>query len=77
MAKTQYGTWQELRVIRTKDGTSLTDLARRAEMSLGYLSDLESGKRFPNAGVVKKLADVLKVPVSVLQRDEPTERVAV
>lgn len=76
MAETRYGTWLELRVLRTKDGSSLSDLARQAGMSLGYLSDLEAGKRFPNPGVVKKLAVALKVPVSVLQRDEPAEQVA-
>lgn len=62
-------TWLELRVIRTKDGHSLSSLARAADMSLGYLSDLENGKREPSATITKKLADTLKVPVSVLQKD--------
>lgn len=62
--------WQELRTIRTLNGDSLTSLARRADnMSLGYLSDLESGKREPNARVTKSLAEALKVPVSVLEKD--------
>lgn len=62
-------TWLELRVIRTKDGHSLSSLARAADMSLGYLSDLENGKREPSASITKKLAETLKVPVSVLQKD--------
>ena len=41
-------TWQELRVIREKDGYSLTSLAKAADMSLGYLSDLENGRREPS-----------------------------
>lgn len=73
MATTRFGTWQELRVIRDKDGSSLSDLSRRSGISLGYLSDLEAGKRWPNAGVTKKLAEALKCPVSVLKRDEPAE----
>jgi transcriptional regulator with XRE-family HTH domain len=64
----EHKTWLELRVIREKNGDSLTSLAKRAEMSLGYLSDLENGKREPNAGVTKKLAMALNVPVSVLEK---------
>lgn len=63
-----HGTWLELRVLREKDGHSLTSLARAAEMSLSYVSDLENGRRWPNATVTKKLALALKVPVSVLER---------
>ena len=65
--------WLELRVIRTKDGYTLTDLAKAADMSQGYLSDLENGKRWPNARVTKKLANALKVPVSVLEKPRPEE----
>lgn len=60
--------WWELRVIREKDGHSLTSLAKVAGMSLGYLSDLENGRRWPNATMTKKLAVALNVPVSVLEK---------
>lgn len=63
-------TWLELRVIRTKDGHSLSSLARAAGMSLGYLSDLENGKRHPSAAITKKLAETLKVPMSVLEKPD-------
>lgn len=66
--KTEFGTWLELRCIRDKDGHTLTSLAQAADMSLGYLSDLEKGRRWPNARVTKKLAQALKVPTSVLER---------
>lgn len=65
--------WWELRVIREKDGHSLTSLAKAAGMSLGYLSDLENGRRWPNAGVTKKLAVALNVPVSVLEKPRRNE----
>lgn len=71
-----HGVWLELRVIRTKDGHTLTSLAEAADMSLGYLSDLENGRRWPNARVTKKLANALKVPVSVLEKPRPVEEVA-
>jgi transcriptional regulator with XRE-family HTH domain len=67
--------WTELRVIRTKDGHSLASLARAAvdpdtekPMSLGYLSDLENGKREPNPRIIKRLAQALNVPVSMLEK---------
>ncbi|MBD3778504.1 MAG: helix-turn-helix transcriptional regulator [Micrococcales bacterium] len=65
--------WWELRVIREKDGHSLTSLAKAADMSLGYLSDLENGRRWPNAVVTKKLAVALNVPVSVLEKPRMVE----
>lgn len=71
-----HGVWLELRVIRTKDGHTLTSLAEAAGMSLGYLSDLENGRRRPNAKVTKKLAVALNVPVSVLEKPLPAEEVA-
>lgn len=54
--------------MRTKDGSSLTALADKAEMSLSYLSDLERGRQLPSAEAVRKLAVALNVPVSMLER---------
>lgn len=71
--------WLELRVIREKDGHSLASLARAVKnaegkpMSLGYLSDLENGKREPSAAITKRLAQALNVPVSVLEKDRRIE----
>lgn len=65
---TAHGVWQELRVIRTKDNHSLTDLAKSAAMSLSYLSDLERGRQLPSAEATRKLAAALNVPTSVLER---------
>ncbi len=66
--KTDHGVWHQLRVARTKDGQSLTQLARAAQMSLSYLSDLERGRQLPSAEATRKLATALNVPVSVLER---------
>lgn len=67
---TQHGVWHELRVIRTKDGTSLTALAAMCEpsMSLSYLSDLERGRQLPSPDATRRLAAALNVPISVLER---------
>ncbi|MES5383900.1 helix-turn-helix transcriptional regulator [Mycolicibacterium conceptionense] len=66
--KQPYGVWTELRVARTKDGSDLTQLAVKSGLSLSYLSDLERGRRLPNAKVLKAVAKALNVPVSVLER---------
>lgn len=59
--------WLELRVIREKDGHSLSSLARASGLSVGYISDLEKGRRKPNPRVIGVLADTLNVPRSVLE----------
>lgn len=59
--------WQELRVLREKDGQTLSELARRAGVALGHLSDLENGKRRPTPVVIRKLAKALNVPMSILE----------
>ncbi|SKU53568.1 putative transcriptional regulatory protein [Mycobacteroides abscessus subsp. bolletii] len=69
----EFGIWQELRVIRTKDGHSLASLSKESGVSLGYLSDLEGGHRWPNATQVKKIATALNCPVSVLERDRAND----
>jgi transcriptional regulator with XRE-family HTH domain len=67
--------WWELRAFREKDGHSLTSLAKvvppgpgnaKQGMSLGYLSDLENGRRQPSPQITARLAAALRVPVSVL-----------
>lgn len=65
--------WLELQVIRSKDGLTLQQLSRLANVAVGHLSDLEQGKRQPTPAIVKRIALALNVPVSVLEpspRDE-------
>lgn len=57
-----------LTVLREKDGHSKTSLAKAAGMTIGYLSDLESGRRKGNPEVITKLASALNVPRSLLER---------
>jgi len=68
--------WLSLRVIREKDGHSLTSLAKAAGTSAGYVSDLEKGRREPNAGITRKLALALNVPVSVIEKRRRNDAVA-
>ncbi|MFT4086156.1 MAG: helix-turn-helix transcriptional regulator [Gordonia sp. (in: high G+C Gram-positive bacteria)] len=64
-----HGPWTEFRVIRTKDGQTLTSVHKKTGISLSHLSDLESGRRMPTESVLKKIAAALNCPVSVLERD--------
>lgn len=57
-----------LLVLREKDGSSKTRLAAAAGISLGYLADLESGRRKGNPQVITRLAAALNVPRSMLER---------
>lgn len=59
-----------LTVLRQKDGHTKTSLAKAAGYSLGYLHDLETGRRKGNASVIRALADALNVPASLLERRE-------
>ena len=70
MAEKRYGTWHELRVIRERSGLSSAALAREVEMARSYLHQLESGERWPNPRVTKKLAEALKVPYTVIARTD-------
>ncbi|MCW2957181.1 MAG: family transcriptional regulator [Thermoleophilia bacterium] len=58
---------EALRVLREKDGHSLTSLAKLTGYSLGYINQLEKGDRAGNSGVIKRLALALNVPVSMLE----------
>lgn len=75
-APSPHGVWHELRVYRTKDGSSLTDLAGSCQppMSLSYLSDLERGRQLPSAEATRKLAAALNVPISVLERKRHVDK---
>ena len=74
MGKTRFGVWDALRVTRERTGFSAAELAKRAGMSPGYLSDLENGNRWPNAKTIKKLAVALNCPTVVLERHDHPDR---
>lgn len=61
-----------LRVLRTKDGWGLSALAREVGVSRQRLCDVEQGREdlSRSPGLVKKLAEALNVPVSMLERRE-------
>lgn len=57
-----------LSILRQKDGHTLTTLAAATGYSVSYVNDLEKGRRKGNAAVIKTLATVLNVPMSMLEQ---------
>ncbi len=64
--------WVELETIRRKDGYSRRGLAEVAGMNEETIRLYELGQRQPKESTVRKLADVLRVPYSVLEPGNPS-----
>lgn len=61
---------QRLKAARLARGLMLADVAESAELSVGYLSRLESGARQPSVGTLVVLARVLHVSLFELLSDQ-------
>lgn len=57
---------QAIKMCRSRRGLSLTELAKRTDCSVSYLSMLEKSKRDPTLSMVERIAHQLNVPVSIL-----------
>lgn len=55
-----------IRLCRTQRGVSQSEVARRANCSVSYLSMLENNKRDPTLSTVTSIAQALHVPIGVL-----------
>jgi DNA-binding XRE family transcriptional regulator len=62
-----------LAFFRKKRGMSQDDLAKRAGMTQGYLSEIEMGRKSGDVRTLRKLADALKVTLDSLVPDQPSE----
>ena len=65
----------ELARRRAETGMSLADLAARAHMHRGYLGNVEHGKRWPTATVVRGLDAALDADGDLLAAWEAADRV--
>jgi XRE family transcriptional regulator, master regulator for biofilm formation len=57
---------KQIKKLRLRKGLSITKLAKKAGISKGYLSSIESHKTNPSAHMIQKLAKALEVPVEQL-----------
>lgn len=63
----------QIRALREERGYTLQDLARRAKLSLSYLSEIERGSKRPSLKTIDKLAVALNVSKTQLIEGELTD----
>jgi transcriptional regulator with XRE-family HTH domain len=64
-----------LRDFRLQKGQTLRQVAARASVALGYLSELERGQKEASSEILASVAEALEVPLSVVFR-EVSDRIA-
>ncbi|MTI81208.1 MAG: helix-turn-helix transcriptional regulator [Firmicutes bacterium] len=64
---------ERIRSLREERGYTLQDLAKRAKLSLSYLSEIERGSKRPSLKTIEKLATALNVPKTQLIEGEVTD----
>lgn len=64
-----------LRTHRLQQGQTLRQVAARASVALGYLSEVERGQKEVSSEILASVADALNLPLSVVMR-EVSDRVA-
>jgi len=65
-----------LRDFRLQKGRTLRQVASKASVALGYLSEVERGQKEASSEILASVADALETPVSVIMR-EVGDRIAV
>ncbi len=60
-----------LRELRTERGLSLSELARRANVGKGSLSEIETGRRNPTVETLYAICEPLGVPLTALLGEDP------
>jgi XRE family transcriptional regulator of biofilm formation len=61
---------EKLRNLRTQHGLTLTELGDMFGVSHSYIGKMERGERLPNVTMLVKVADMFKVCLDKLVRDE-------
>jgi transcriptional regulator with XRE-family HTH domain len=65
-----------LREFRLQKAMTLRQVAGRASVALGYLSEVERGQKEASSEILASVADALETPISVIMR-EVGDRLAV
>jgi len=61
---------EKLRILRKQHGLTLTQLGDMLDVHNTYVSQMEKGKKIPNAAMILKMADIFGVTADQLMRDE-------
>lgn len=67
---------ESLRALRQRSGWSVSKFATACEISTGYLSNIEAGRRQASPEVITRMARVLDVPLQALISTWDPEQVA-
>lgn len=65
-----------LRDYRQQKGRTLRQVASRASVALGYLSEVERGQKEASSEILASVAEALDIPISTIMR-EVSDRLAV
>ena len=65
-----------LRDFRLQKGRTLRQVASKASVALGYLSEVERGQKEASSEILASVADALDVPISLIMR-EVSDRISV
>ncbi len=65
-----------LRDFRLQKGRTLRQVASKASVALGYLSEVERGQKEASSEILASVADALETPISMIMR-EVGDRMAV
>lgn len=65
-----------LRDVRLRKGHTLRQVAGRASVALGYLSEVERGQKEASSEILASVAEALETPLSIIYR-EVGDRLAV
>ncbi|MBO8129681.1 MAG: helix-turn-helix transcriptional regulator [Peptococcaceae bacterium] len=57
---------EQIRALREERGYTLQELAKKASLSLSYLSEIERGSKHPSLKTIEKLAKALHIPKNQL-----------
>lgn len=58
-----------LRDFRLQKGRTLRQVAGKASVALGYLSEVERGQKEASSEILASVADALETPISVIMRE--------
>lgn len=58
-----------LRDVRQRKGHTLRQVASRASVALGYLSEVERGQKEASSEILASVAEALEVPISLIMRE--------
>ena len=66
---------KNLRDFRKSKGLSQMQLAEYCGISIGYIAEIEIGKKFPTIGVIERIAAILKIEPYLLFKNQDENNV--